>query len=191
MPSAARSIDTAAFVPLRLNRSGVLPKVVLVLIGSLFLAASAQITVPMIPVPMTMQTYAVLVIGALCGWRLGALTVMAYLAEASLGLPFFSNGAAGAIHLVGPTGGYLLGFVLAAGLMGWMAERGWTGAGFVRSNAALLLAHAVILAAGVLWLAVLVGPAQALAVGFTPFILATVLKTALAYATIEAWRRSA
>lgn len=190
MPLSVRPL-VPSFVPLRLDRSGIGAKAVLVLLGSLFLAASAQITVPMVPVPMTMQTYAVLVIGALCGWRLGAITVLAYLGQAAIGLPFLAGGAGGPLPFVGPTAGYLVGFVLGAALIGWLAERGWTSAGFVRSNAALLLAHAVVFIPGIAWLALPLGLGQAIAVGFAPFILGSILKSALVYVTVEAWRRNA
>src|SRR5579871_344920 len=99
--------------------------VVLVLAGSLLLAASAHAKVPFWPVPMTMQTLAVLVLGASYGWRLGGATLVAYSIEGAAGLPVFTGGA-GPLYMAGPTGGYLAGFVIASIFAGWCAERGYT-----------------------------------------------------------------
>lgn len=176
-----------SFVPLT-SRSWTL-QVLAVLLGTAVLAASSWIEVPMYPVPMTMQTYAVLIIGALYGWRLGALTVLAYLGEAAVGLPVLAGGAFGPQHFVGPTGGYLVGFVFAAALVGWLAERGWTARGALPSIAAMLLGHAAIFLPGVGWLSTLIGFEQALAYGLVPFLLGTLLKSLLASATVEGARR--
>ena len=92
--------------------------VVLVLAGTAILAISAKINVPMLPVPMTMQTFAVLLIAMAYGWRLGAATIIAYLAEGALGLPVFAGGG-GLAYMAGPTGGYLFGFVLSALIVGF------------------------------------------------------------------------
>ncbi len=156
-----------------------------VLIGSWVLAASSWIEVPMWPVPMTAQTCAVLMIGAVCGWRLAAYTVAAYLAQGALGLPMFAGGAAGAHHLVGPTGGYLVGFLIAATLVGWLTERGW-GRTWLGLAGAMTIAHALIFATGVGWLALLIGGEQAIAAGLTPFILGSIIKIAAAVATVRA-----
>lgn len=155
-----------------------------VLIGSWLLAASAWIEAPMWPVPMTAQTYAVLLIGAACGARLGAATVGAYLIQGALGLPVFAGGDAGAAHLAGPTGGYLIGFLAAAALVGWLVERGWN-ARFVSLLAAMAAGHAVVFALGVVHLSVFVGPEAALATGFTPFIAGAIVKTFAAAATLR------
>lgn len=162
--------------------------VVLALIGSALLTLSAKVQVPFWPVPMTLQSLAVLVIGAAFGWRLGAATVLLYLAEGAFGLPVFANtppGVAGPLYFAGPTGGFLLGFVAAAALVGYLAERGWTG-GPLRIFLAVTLGHAVLFAFGLAWLAVLAGPAKAWALGGQPFLLATALKTVLAAALIQA-----
>jgi biotin transport system substrate-specific component len=159
----------------------------LVLLGSWVLAASSWIEAPMWPVPMTAQTYAVLLIGAACGARLAAATVGAYLAQGALGLPMFAGGASGIGHLLGPTGGYLAGFLLAAALIGWLVERGW-GRTTVGLVAAMSLGHAFIFATGVAQLSLFVGGDQAIAGGLLPFMLGSVIKIAAAAATLRAAR---
>lgn len=157
----------------------------LVLGGTGLLALSAKVQVPFYPVPMTMQTLAVLVIGAAFGWRLGALTILAYLAEGAMGIPVFAGKGAGLGYMMGPTGGYLLGFVLAAALTGYLSERGYTKS-VVGALAVLALGHVVLFVPGYLWLASLFGAAKAYAVGVAPFYLATVLKTGLGAALLPA-----
>lgn len=161
---------------------------VLMLAGSALLALSAKVQIPFPPVPMTMQTLVVLVIGAAYGWRLGTATVLAYLAEGALGLPVFAGtppAVAGPLYFAGPTGGFLAGFVAAAAVTGTLAERGF-GRSFWRLLVLMAIGHAVIFAFGLAWLSVLVGPAKAWAVGAAPFAAATVLKTALAAALMQA-----
>ena len=162
----------------------------LVLAGTLFLAASSWIEVPMVPVPMTMQTFGMVVIGALYGWRLGGATVVAYLLQGAMGLPVLAGGAAGFHHFFGPTAGYLFGFAVAAVIVGWLAERGVTRSPLL-SFAVMMLGHAAILAPGVAWLAAATGMGwtQAMAVGLTPFLLGMVLKSALAAACLQAAQR--
>ena len=159
----------------------------LALVGSLLIAASAQVQVPMYPVPMTMQSFAVLVIGMAYGARLGFATVLLYLAEGALGLPVFAGFKGGAPHLIGPTGGYLVDFALAAGLVGCLAERGWDRS-LLRTFAAMMAGKVVIFLLGVGWLATLIGTEKAIALGFLPFIYGIVLKVALAMAVLPgAW----
>jgi biotin transport system substrate-specific component len=159
----------------------------LALVGSLLVAVSAQFQVPMVPVPMTMQSFAVLVIGAAYGARLGAATLLLYMAEGALGLPVFAGMKGGAQHLVGPTGGYIVGFVLAAGVVGWFAERGWD-RGVVRTAIAMLIGKVFIFVPGVLWLGAVIGMEKAVGAGLTPFIPGIFLKVALAVAVLPgAW----
>lgn len=176
-------------LPLRLAERGLAFKTMAVLFGTLFLAASSWIEVPMVPVPMTMQTFAVTLVGALYGWRLGLVTVLAWLGEAMIGLPVLSGGAGGPQHFVGPTAGYLAAFPVAAMLVGFLAERGWTVANVVWSFGVMLLGNALILVLGALWLATLIGWEQALALGVTPFLLGAALKSGLAAGAVEASRR--
>ena len=157
-----------------------------VVIGVASLVLSSYIEVPMIPVPMTMQTYAVLVIAALFGWRLGAATVLAWLALAALGLPVLSGGNGGLQAFAGPTAGYLFAFVLAAAVTGWLAEKGWNAKRPALAFSAMLLAHAVCLLFGALWLATKIGLDPAIAGGVTPFLIGAIVKSALAVATLKA-----
>jgi biotin transport system substrate-specific component len=161
------------------GQSGLLRAAVLVMLGSALMALSAKVQVPFYPVPMTMQTAVVLLIGGAYGWRLGGLTMLAYIAEGLAGLPVFAGLAAGPAYLAGPTAGYLVGFVASAALMGLAVERGWTRS-LVGMAAAITVASIIPFVTGVAWLAVLVGPAAAIAGGLVPFIPAAVLKGALA-----------
>ncbi len=189
--NTASTAATNAFVPLRLTGRPLALKAVAVLLGTLFLAASSWIEVPMFPVPMTMQTFAVTLIGALYGWRLGAVTVLAWLVEGAVGFPVLAGGAAGLAHFAGPTGGYLAAFPLAAALVGFLAERGWTAEGkLFKSFVAMLLGNAFILAFGGAWLAAMIGVSDAIQFGVVPFILGAIVKSALATASVEATRRA-
>jgi biotin transport system substrate-specific component len=154
----------------------------LAVIGSLLLTASAKAQFPMWPVPMTMQSFVVLVLGMAYGMRLAAATVALYLVEGALGLPVFAGTpekGIGLAYMAGPTGGYLAGFIVAAAAMGWLAERGWDRTLF-RSVVAMTIGTGLLFVCGVAWLAVLIGWQKAIAAGLTPFILGSVLKLALA-----------
>ena len=120
--------------PLKLAERSRVWKAGAVVLGTLFLALSSYVEVPMVPVPMTMQTFAVTMVGALYGWRLGGLTIVAWLLEGALGLPVLAGGASGAQHFLGSTGGYLAGFVAMAAIVGWAADRGWDRRGAARAS---------------------------------------------------------
>lgn len=168
-----------------------LKNVLLMIGGSLALAVSAKIQVLFWPVPITMQSMAVLLIGIAFGSRLGALTILAYLAEGVAGLPVFAGMVAGPAYLAGPTGGYLLGFLLGGAFAGWAAERGWS-RDLSRTLPVMLLGHVLIFAPGTLWLAALMGWNKALAFGIAPFALATLLKSALGATIVAAlWKVAA
>ena len=159
---------------------------VLMLLGSLFLAVCAQIQVPLWPVPMTMQTFGVLLLGMAFGSRLGAATVALYLLEGAAGLPVFAQFMGGLPVLLGPTGGYLFGFVIAAWLVGSLAERGWD-RGVVTTALAMLFGNIVLYVPGLIWLAGFVGGAeQAFALGLAPFWIGDLLKIALAAGLLPA-----
>ena len=149
--------------------------------GSLFIALSAQVAIPLpfSPVPITGQTLAVLLTGVLLGSRRGSLCLLAYLAEGISGLPVFAGGMAGPARLVGPTGGYLVGFIAAAFLTGLLAERGWDRR-VTTTLLAMLLGNAAIYAFGLPWLARFVGGERVLALGLLPFIPGDFLKLILA-----------
>jgi len=159
----------------------------LVLGASIFIALMAQLAVylPFSPVPVTGQTLAVLMVGALLGRKRGALAVLAYLAEGIGGMPVFAGGQAGATWLLGPTGGYLTGFVAAAFAVGWLAEHGWDRRVF-SAVAAMLIGNAAIYLTGLPWLAHYVGASNALAAGLYPFLPGDAAKIALAAALLPA-----
>lgn len=160
--------------------SSALRKGALVLLGSLVIAAAAQVNVPMQPVPMTLQTLAVLSVGAALGARLGVAALVLYVIEAAAGLPVLAEMKAGLPFLLGPTGGYILGFVLAAGLVGYLAERGFDRS-MPRMMLAMLLGAALIYVPGLLWLLRFVGGFdQAITFGFMPFVLGDIVKAAIA-----------
>ncbi len=160
----------------------------LILTGSLLIAASAQVRfyLPNTPVPVTLQTLVVLLIGAALGsWR-GMAAAAVYVAAGSLGLPFFAGLKGGALALLGPTGGYLLGFVLATSLVGWMAERKLDRT--VLSALPMFLAgQVVIYLCGTLWLSQFVGGfSQAMLVGVLPFVVGDAIKMVAAILILPA-----
>jgi biotin transport system substrate-specific component len=175
----------------RIAGSSLPAKIVLVLLGSALLTLSAKMQVPFWPVPMTMQTFVVLVIGMSCGARLAGATVLLYLCQGALGLPVFAGTperGIGLAYMMGPTGGYLAGFLVAAILVGWLAERGWRRS-ILRIAVAAAIGHLVMLTLGTAWLATAVGWLRAWQLGIEPFLLATVIKTALAAAAMLALGR--
>lgn len=180
--SGARRAATIELVEDRSAR-----RVLAVLVFALLtaLGAFAEVHVPGTPVPVTLQTLFVLLSGALLGPTLGASSQLAYLAAGAAGLPVFSGGAGGFAWLIGPTGGYLLAFPLAAAATGWAAGPARRDLGaMLRLLAGLVVGSAVVFAGGVSWLAVYLGDASnAVALGLTPFLLGSVLKLVAAFAT--------
>ena len=170
-----------------------LKNITLAILGSLAIWVSAKIQIPFYPVPMTMQVFVILAIGAAFGSRLGAATVLLYLAEGAAGLPVFAGTpekGIGLAYMAGPTGGYLIGFVIAAFITGTLAERGWD-RNFVTTALAMLFGLAAIYALGLLWLAAPflpitefggIGFDKAIQFGLQPFIIADLVKVALATA---------
>ena len=162
------------------------------ILGSLILWASAKISVPFWPVPMTLQTGAVALIGAAYGWRLGAATVILYLLEGAVGLPVFEGTPAkgiGIAYMLGTTGGYLLGFAVAAALIGWLAERGLD-RNPIKLFGAMVVGDVIIFALGLLWLGTVVGwDKPVLEWGLYPFILGDLVKLALAACLVSAGAR--
>lgn len=176
--SSSRSLS-AFTVPAWLQGRSTATQVLAVLFGTLVLAASSQVSVPMVPVPMTMQTLAVTLVGALYGWRLGGLTILVWLAQGALGLPVFAGGSGGFVRFFGPTAGYLLAFPIAGALTGWLVERGWNGSKLLLACAAMLIGNVLCLVLGAAWLAAMVGLPKAIAVGVAPFLLGAALKSVL------------
>ncbi len=162
----------------------------LILAGTLFTAALAQVRIPLpfTPVPLTAQTFAVLLVGAALGARRGALSLGLYLALGLIGLPVFAGGASGAAYALGPTGGYLLGFVAAAWVAGRLAERGLERS-LRTSWLPFLSGMLVIYACGAGWLALLLGLSKALILGVLPFLVGDALKIVLAALALPAaWK---
>ncbi|MGB3833113.1 MAG: biotin transporter BioY [Mesorhizobium sp.] len=174
------------------GQAGLAWNVMLAIGGSLLLWASAKLQVPFYPVPMTMQTFVVLVIGAAYGWRLGAATVALYLLQGALGMPVFAGTpekGLGLAYMVGPTGGYLVGYLAAAAAAGALAGMGCDR----RASTAILsmlAGNVLIYALGLAWLGTVVGwDKPVLAWGLTPFLLGDLLKLALAAAALPlAWK---
>lgn len=169
-------------------------------LGSIILTISAKVTVPMWPVEMSLQTLAVFAIAATFGSRLGLATVALYLAEGAMGMPVFQGTpekGLGIAYMVGPTGGYLLGFVAATAIVGWASDRGWW-RNPLKIGAAMLAGEAVVLTLGAFWLGWLFGAEKAIEFGIGPFIVADLVKVALAAglstllgaAVARLWRRS-
>jgi biotin transport system substrate-specific component len=154
--------------------------VILVGAGAALTAFAAQIVVPLSPVPFTLQTFSVLLVGASLGSLRGALSMLVYLVAGTLGVPVFAAASAGADAVLGATGGYLVGFVLAAWLVGRIVER--TGTSPLRTAAGLLAGSAVVYAVGVPWLAVSLGISldAAAAAGLSPFLAGDAIKLAAA-----------
>jgi biotin transport system substrate-specific component len=157
----------------------------LVIVFSLFIAACAQFAIYIGPIPITGQTFAVLLTGALLGSRLGAAAVIAYLIEGALGLPFFAAGGAGILRFFGPTGGYLVAFPAAAFITGAFAEHGWDKR-YVTAVAAMAFGSVVIFLGGWAWFAVLTNtpPVAAFKLAVEPFLLGDVIKIALGAAVL-------
>ncbi len=194
----ASTLAAALWAPARV--SPLLRGAVLALAGSLFVALCAQITVPMWPVPITGQTFAVLSVGLVCGWRVGGAALLLYLIEGGVGLPFFAGGKGGWSAVAGASGGYIWGFVLAATLVGYLAERGWDRSVW-RTAAALFLGNVVLYVPGLIWLALFyAGPGQdyiaaagastpwgaSINAGLLPFLLGDLLKLLLAATLVPA-----
>ena len=171
-------------------KSGIGREIALILGGSLLIALSAQLqfVLPFSPVPITGQTFAVLLLGALYGSKRGPATVVTYLALGAVGLPVFAGGAFGIARLVGPTGGYLVGFVAAAFVVGLLSERGWDRKLWTTA-VGMIIGNGIIYVAGVLWLSRFVGWPAVLSTGVLPFLAGDALKIALATILLPAgWK---
>ena len=187
MPASVRTLTLA---DVALPRPDVLRNALLIVAASLATGLAAQVAFPLpwTPVPVTGQSFAVLLTGMVLGSRRGFLALALYLAEGATGLPVFAGGVAGPSALLGPTGGYLLAFPLAAAMTGFLAERGWDRRGLT-TLAAMLIGSGVIFAGGLAWLGYFVPPARLLGTGLLPFIPGDVVKASLASLAFPfAWR---
>jgi biotin transporter BioY len=176
--SKPETLIGAALAPLDWTRS-----VGLVVSFSLLNALAAQIAIPIGPVPITGQTFAVLLTGALLGSRLGAAALIVYLVEGASGLPFFAGGSGGFAHILGPAGGYLVSFPAAAYITGAFSEHGWD-RHFITAAFAMAIGSVVILLAGWVWLSQFMGATAALHAGVTRFIIGDIVKIVLAAAVL-------
>lgn len=157
---------------------------------SLLTALSAQVVIPIGPIPITGQTFAVLLTGMLLGSRLGAITMIAYLVEGASGLPFFSGGHGGLLHLMGPSGGYLIAFPAAAFITGAFAEHGWDRK-FLTAAAAMAIGSLVIMLSGWMWFSLVMrtSPAITLLATVLKFVPGDIIKIALAAAVLPSgWK---
>lgn len=186
---ASTALNPATHTPplARLVGNSWAAKISAIVIGSILLALSAKVIVPMVPVPMTMQTYAVLLLAAVGGRTIGFGAILAYLVEGAAGLPVFTVGG-GLAAFAGPTGGFLIGFALTGWLVAEAVERGYAKS-LLGSAVVLTLGHLVLFVPGVAWLATLFGFSKAMAAGVTPFVVGTIVKTGLAIASFWAATR--
>jgi biotin transport system substrate-specific component len=180
-------------------RRGVLADVSLILLGSFFVAVMAQLSIPLQPVPVTGQTFAVLLVGMVLGSRRGALALGAYLAEGIAGLPVFAEAKSGLLTVLGPTGGYLVGFIAAAWVVGFLAERGFD-RNLLKTLLAMVAGNVVIYLFGLTWLAfgfaiisasefTGIGLENALNYGLFPFLIGDGFKALLAALLLpSAWK---
>lgn len=174
------TLIAAALSPMDWTRA-----VSLVVAFSLLTALAAQIVIPIGPVPITAQTFAVLLTGALLGSRLGAMSMVVYLVEGASGLPFFYGGTSGIAHLLGPTGGYLIAFPAAAFITGAFAEHGWDKR-FLTAAASMAIGSAVIMLSGWAWFALITNTSLPIAFQLTvlKFIPGEIIKILLAAAVL-------
>ena len=160
------------------HKNNRLYSLMLIFSGVVVLSLSSQVAIPFIPVPMTLQSAMVLLIGCIYGPRLGALTVVSYLSAGCLGFPVFANWTSGLSVITSVTGGYLLGFVPAVIVTGYLMEN-WLGGSKVKAFLAALIGDAIIFASGLLILAAVFGLHHAIEYGLMPFIISEPVKLLL------------
>jgi len=192
---ASASTLSEAYWPAGAGRGTLLRDILLITAGVVAMAIAAKIKVPFWPVPMTMQTFVVLTVGAAYGGARGGLTMMAYMIVGAMGFDIFTGSSAqanGIEYMMGGTGGYLVGFVLAAYVLGRLAEAGWDRS-VPKMAGAMLIGNALIYLPGVLWLGALYASSKGwdwvIKWGLTNFVVADMLKLALAAALLPLlWR---
>jgi biotin transport system substrate-specific component len=157
-----------------------------IVLGNILLVLSAKIQVLFWPVPMTMQTYVVLLLAATYGYRLGLVTIMVYLTEGLFGLPVFATGG-GVEYLLRPTGGYLIGFAVATAIVGWLVANNQS---LWKVVCAMIIGQVTIYLFGIFYLSTFIGFLQAIERGLLPFVIGDILKLLLAAVTVSvAWHR--
>ena len=162
----------------KIELSKVIKITLVTFLGTLLLAMSAKIQTPLVPVPVTMQTFAVLLLGMSFGYKIATATVVLYLIEGALGLPVFAKGG-GLLYLIGPTAGYLYGMTIAAAVIGYFADLGY-GKSIIKCIIPLLLGTIIIFVCGIGYLSSIIGFEKAIAGGLLPFIPSELFKIALA-----------
>ncbi len=187
-----KSVLSEVILPRDSRQAKLVKQIALVLVGVMLLVLSAKIKIPMIPVPMTMGTFAVLSIGAVYGPRLGLMTIIGYMIVGALGFDVFASSSSekfGVSYMMGSTGGYLVGYVLAILVLGWTARQGWDRS-ILKMAAAMVLGNVIIYVPGLLWLATLYGWDQPILTwGLTPFLMGDLVKLGLAALLLPgAWR---
>lgn len=178
------SVPRQSFSPVDPKGQSASWKLVTVAITTVCLSVASYIEVPMVPVPITAQTYVLLTAAGLLGWKLGTASTVLWLILGALGLPVLAGGSSGLDYFSGPTAGYLFAFPLAVAVVGLLFERGWNVKHVALAFLAMLLGHAVCLGFGGLWLALTIGPADAFLKGVLPFLVGGIIKSALAVGTI-------
>lgn len=187
----AIAVTARPLVDLALPETGVArlgAQIFLAVLGTLLLTISAKTKVVLGPVDMSLQTLAVLLIAAGFGFRLGVATLLLYLAQGAMGFPVFQSSpekGVGLVYMLGTTGGYLVGFVVMAAIVGRAADRGLD-RNPLKLFGVMLVADAIMLAMGFAWLATLIGAEKAWTFGVTPFIVPDLIKVALAAALVPA-----
>ena len=158
--------------------------------GSLLLALLARLSipVPISPVPITGQTFGILFLGFVLGSRIGTLSVIMYISEGLIGLPVFAGGSFGFLYLLGPTGGYLIGFIIAVYLVGYLSEHGWIN-NFISAFLTMTIGTSVIFIFGISWVTVTAGLGTALSIGLFPYIPGAIIKIVLATVTVYSINR--
>jgi len=192
MATAPRTISELVFPQPQTRAQALGRDAALILLGAALVAGFAQITIHLPFVPLTGQTLAVLLVGASLGWRRGALALLTYVAGGAAGLPIYAEHKAGLVVLAGPTGGYLIGFIVAAAIVGFLAERGWDRTPML-TTMAMIIGNVVIYAFGAGWLAyyfathlaklfptVSAALQGAYTIGVQPFLLGDAIKIAIA-----------
>lgn len=164
--------------------------IVIAISGSILLALLARLSIPVpfSPIPITGQTFGILFLGAMLGSRLGTLSVIAYISEGIIGLPVFAGGSAGFLSLLGPTGGYLIGFIPAGYLVGFLSEKGWTNK-LTTTFITMIIGTSVIFIFGISWLSVTAGFGTALKIGLYPYLPGAVVKIILATTIVYSLNR--
>lgn len=174
----------------RIFSRGIVTDLVLVSAGAALVSIAAQVAVPIWPVPITMQTFAVLLVGSSLGALRGSLSMVLYMTLGIFGLPVFSDASSGITVILGPTGGYIVGFVFAAAFIGWLAQRSWDRK-ILRSILGFFGGTVITFAIGLPWLAYTLSLSleQTLHAGLYPFIIGGIAKSLLAAGIITAsWR---